>query len=225
MKQKRRRTNGGKSVLSHLSFIQRKPEPLGTEFKVVADAKTQMFTYVELQRGKDEMAAMEFTQETLKTTASTTRIGDSWFASINTVVSLKKRLNVNFIGVVKNCSNRYPKDFLYDTMKNWPAGCHLVLESKIEDVDIIAMGYKYNKQKVIYFVFTKGAAHTAPGQPYEARWKDENNNTRCRNIPRPQVAATYFNASNIIDVGNQSRQHDGCLACLPFSHSPKSSPL
>lgn len=41
---------------AHLSFIQRKPEPLGTEFKVVADVTTQLFTYVELQRGKNEMA-------------------------------------------------------------------------------------------------------------------------------------------------------------------------
>jgi len=41
--------------LPFLSFIMRKPEPLGTEFKTVADAVTGIFLYLELQEGKDPM--------------------------------------------------------------------------------------------------------------------------------------------------------------------------
>lgn len=93
-------------------------------------------------------------------------------------------------------------------MDHWPAGSHLVLETTLDDVPMVAMGYKYNKKKVIHFIFTKGASHTLPGTPYEARWKDDNNNTRCMNVSRPEVASTYFDASNVVDVGNQSRQHD-----------------
>ena len=38
--------------LLHLSCIRRKPEPLGMEFKTVADTATTMFIHLELQRGK-----------------------------------------------------------------------------------------------------------------------------------------------------------------------------
>ena len=41
--------------LPHLSCILRKPEPLRSEFKVVADSATGMLLYLELQHGKKEM--------------------------------------------------------------------------------------------------------------------------------------------------------------------------
>jgi hypothetical protein len=41
---------------------------------------------------------------------------------------------------------------------------------------------------------------------YEAKWKDTNGNTCCRNIPRPEIAAKYFLQSNKIDMFNQARQ-------------------
>ena len=65
-------------------------------------------------------------------------------------------------------------------MKNWPAGSNLVLEAKKDRVDLIAIGYKYNKKKVICFIATKGSGHTEPGVPYEARWKDHNDTTMYR---------------------------------------------
>jgi hypothetical protein len=41
--------------LPHILFIMRKPEPLGTEFKVVACPQTGLFLYLEIQRGKEDM--------------------------------------------------------------------------------------------------------------------------------------------------------------------------
>ena len=93
-------------------------------------------------------------------------------------------------------------------MKNWPPGSHLVLETTCEGVDVVACGYKYNKRKVCCFVFTKGAGHTQEGKPYVAKWKDDNNNTRTRNVPRPDVISKYFGHSNVVDLFNQSRQFD-----------------
>jgi hypothetical protein len=58
------------------------------------------------------------------------------------------------------------------------------------------------------FVFTKGAGNTEPGEPYVVKWKDENGNTRHRDVPRPDVVAKYYKNSNTIDVFNQSRQFD-----------------
>ena len=46
------------------------------------------------------------------------------------------------------------------------------------------------------------------GKAYEARWKDDNNNTEIRNVPRPQIYSKYFENCNGIVVHNQSRQFD-----------------
>ena len=54
----------------------------------------------------------------------------------------------------------------------------------------------------------RGPGHTEPGQCYEAKWKDDYRNQEIRNIPRPELASKYFTDSNVIDVINQSRQHD-----------------
>jgi len=233
--------------LPNISSIDRKPENLGTELKVVADEFTGMTIYLELQRGKLDMATAEYVDTVkLKTSACTTRLvkyssqkemafeemkkeqeklgetrdqeetnpfietylGDAWFGSIDTVISLWKNLKTNFIGVIKNSHNRYPKDYLTQKMKDWPAGSHLVLEANIEGVQVVAMGYKYCKKKVIHFVFNKGAATTKPGKPYEARWKDDYMNTQSHLIPRPSAASIYFEHSNMVDLFNQSCQHD-----------------
>lgn len=91
-------------------------------------------------------------------------------------------------------------------MQDWPSGAHIVLETVCDNVPLIAMGYKYNKRKVICFVATKGAGHTEAGVSYEAKWKDSNGNTCCRNVPRPELASKYFLESNRIDMFNQARQ-------------------
>ena len=96
-------------------------------------------------------------------------------------------------------------------MKDWPPGSHLVLEGTYLDVPLLAVGYKYNKRKVCCFVATKGAGHTEPGVCYEAKWKDNNMNTRSRDVPRPEIVAKYFIRSNGIDVHNQTRQSDLAL--------------
>ena len=43
------------SNLPNISFIARKPEPLGIEFKTVCCALTGIMLYLEIQRGKDRM--------------------------------------------------------------------------------------------------------------------------------------------------------------------------
>lgn len=132
--------------------------------------------------------------------------GDSWFASVKTTVQLWKKYGLLFVGVVKTAHAKYPKIFLEKTMKDWPAGSHLLLEAVVEDVPIIAIGYKYNSRKVICFVCHKEAGDTELTDTYEAKWKDENNNTVSRLVPRPTVIGDYFKASNTIDCHNEMRQ-------------------
>ena len=49
----------------------------------------------------------------------------------------------------------------------------MVLESNIRDVDLLTIGYKYNKSDILYFVATKRAGCTQPGYPYITTWKDQ----------------------------------------------------
>ena len=215
--------------LPHLSCIDRKPEPLGTELKVTNTTRIGVGLYLEIQKGRDAMADAEFVSDMKKTAAcccrmakgtvsSTTEeqqdgkfdtyLGDSWFASVDSAVELKSRFNANFIGVIKTNHSRYPKKWLEETMSEWPPGSHLVLEATHRGVVVYACGYKYNKRKVCCFIFSKGSGHTQPGRCYEAKWKDEFGNTMTRDIPRPQVISKYFSNSNIIDIFNQARQFD-----------------
>jgi len=69
----------------------------------------------------------------------------------------------HFIGVVKTSHARFPKQFLEEHLKDKSAGSRLVLTTKLEGVDLVAMGYKYNKRKVIHFIATAGAANTFDG--------------------------------------------------------------
>ena len=50
--------------LPNLSFIMRKPKPLGTEFKCVADGSTGIMLFLELQEGKERMGTRQYTKET-----------------------------------------------------------------------------------------------------------------------------------------------------------------
>ena len=91
-----------------------------------------------------------------------TYLGDSWFASVDSVVELKSRFNANFIGVIKTNHSQYPKKWLEQTMNEWPLGSHLVLEATHNGVVVQACGYKYNKRKVCRFIFFKRVrTHTA----------------------------------------------------------------
>ena len=57
--------------LPNISYIIRKPEPLGTEFKTVCCPITGVMTYMEIQRGKEGMKNMRL-QGTLGATAACT---------------------------------------------------------------------------------------------------------------------------------------------------------
>eukprot|EP00957_Ditylum_brightwellii_P017773 1338616-Ditylum_brightwellii.AAC.1 len=61
-----------KGNLPHLSNIKCKPEPLGTEFKVVADTATKMLLYLEIQRGETPMRELVFCNKPHVVTAAYT---------------------------------------------------------------------------------------------------------------------------------------------------------
>ncbi len=63
--------NGG---IPHLSFLKRKPIPLGTESKVMCEGTFGLCMYLEIQKGKAVMARQKFCRQYKATTVCTVRL-------------------------------------------------------------------------------------------------------------------------------------------------------
>eukprot|EP00873_Tetraselmis_striata_P019892 jgi/Tetstr1/440156/TSEL_028512.t1 len=87
----------------------------------------------------------------------------------------------------------------------------VALSAIVDGVDLMAVGYKYNMRKVLFFVATAGAGALEDGNPYIQRWADDFGNTVTRSIPRLSVLSNYFERSPGVDNHNQSRRHDLAL--------------
>ena len=213
--------------LPNISFILRKPEPLGTELKTVASTGSNgPMLYAEIQEGKEGMKTKPFFRPHGATCACVLRLGkatknhgqnpdplirnlfygDSWFASLKTAVQVTEELDAEFVGPVKTSHKQFPKTYLENTMKTWPPGSHLVMQTELKGKSYYAIGYKYNMKKVLSFIATEGAGHTKPGEPYEAKWLDDNGRACSRKVPRPHILSEYFSHSNQIDKHNHARQ-------------------
>lgn len=62
--------------LAHLSFVERKPKKLGTEFKCVADGVHGAMLFLEIQEGKDAMARKRFRDGNAPATAQALRLAN-----------------------------------------------------------------------------------------------------------------------------------------------------
>ena len=94
-------------------YVQRKPEPLGTEFKNIGDALSGMMLFLEITKGKAGVVKPKYWSIQNGATAATTMrlsenwfgtnrviAGDSWFASVRTIELLAEH-GLYFIGDVK----------------------------------------------------------------------------------------------------------------------------
>ncbi len=87
--------------LPNISFVVRKPEPLGAEFKTVASPVTGVMTTMEIQRGKEGIREKIHNRDIVVTTGCTLCLledsiaedelthalgihGDAWFGSVRT---------------------------------------------------------------------------------------------------------------------------------------------
>ncbi|KAL7458010.1 hypothetical protein ACHAWC_009713 [Mediolabrus comicus] len=225
--------------LPNISYIQRKPEPLGSEFKVVVCPITKIMLFVEIQRGKDAMNSDEYgkySSEIGVTAAFVKRAveqvahcgtkhparresaednerevfhGDSWFASINAAQSCQD-MGHDFVGPVKTNTAGFPKEEIEAIMKDWPSGSSIVLEDK--ENKLVAIGYKYSlRSKILSFISTWNAGSTGEGKPYIARFPDKHGNMCEREVDRPELISDYFDDSDVVDSHNKSRQFDLAL--------------
>ena len=95
-------------------------------------------------------------------------------------------------------------------MKKWPGGTHIVMQGKdpFYNQTLLAIGYKYNLNKVLCFIASENAGNTLPGDPYRSRWKDDNSLSQSRPVDRPFLISNYFRRSNAVDTHNHVRQFE-----------------
>ena len=102
--------------LPHISYVIRKPEPLGTEFKTAADPATGIMLALEIQEGKPAMDAMRARMgcTLIPSTSCVARlvslippapvnyrriiVGDAWFTNVATAVEVARRKPVAHLG-------------------------------------------------------------------------------------------------------------------------------
>ena len=220
--------------LPHLSYVARKSEPLGTEFKNLVDGLSGEMMWLEVQEGKDRMKkkpyqnlggtaacvmrgvkeSCDFLNLLPNNNADTTPnhsprlyFGDSWFGLIKAAINVAKSGH-HACFMIKTGYSKTPKKYLEETMKDFPGGTWITLETEIDSVSLVCIGYKYNKRNILTFIFTKGAGSTAQGDPYEARFPDKFGNVCVRHVARPSILSTYFQVSNKVDLHNQARQYE-----------------
>jgi hypothetical protein len=212
--------NGG---IPHLSFLIRKPIPLGTESKVVCEGTFGLCMYLEIQKGKATMARKKFCRQYKATTACTVRLlykmgldetnlpltqkkkrcvfGDSWFASVDTALALKKELGVHFTGPIKTAHKYFPLEPIRWLLNEMRRGDFVVFKN--ENKDLWAVGWHDNVFKS--YLTTHGT--TLPGKPADKRRQDKDTNVNfALQVPRPACIAMYNEQMGAVDRHNFYRQ-------------------
>ena len=145
--------------LDNISFLPRKPKPMGTELKAACGAMTRIVTWIEIQEGQDRMRKKKFATEIGVQGSVVARLaeegsregdlicGDSWFASVKAAVKVSK-LGRHFIGPVKTCHAGFPKSALEAIMAPLPGGSKIVMTTTFDGVPLLAIGYKYSRSSV-----------------------------------------------------------------------------
>ena len=90
-------------------------------------------------------------------------MGDSWFGSVKAIEAVALAGH-HGIFIIKMNHGRSPKKWLEEKMKDFPGGTWIVLEGQTKKhADLICIGYKCNKLKVLTFVLARRSASTIAG--------------------------------------------------------------
>ena len=99
-------------------------------------------------------------------------------------------VDADFIGVVKKNTKGLYKDTIEKLTKDWPGGSYLMLRINLMipgGLQLIFIGYNYNKLKVLYFIVRDNAGITKTGIPYLSEYPNQFTNFSFRPVARPLV--------------------------------------
>ena len=212
-----------------LTKIIRKPEGVGVEYKVLADAFTGITLHIEIQESKEDMANKDFTDLFSKHTALVLRLtkmlhgkghivyGDSAFKSVETACAMLEH-GTYYTGLLKTAHRGFPKRYL-NTLA-WTGEEHCGATKSVETTTSIGgreykiYGHAWNEpgtadvpKKCLLSTWN----HTLPVDDHQKkRWRlnpdtglSEN---ITRSVPRTQMIKSYFEAACAIDIHNHLRQ-------------------
>jgi hypothetical protein len=204
------------------SYIERKPKPLGNELKSVCEGHFGICMYLELQKGKVRMARKKWCQTYKATTACTVRLidkmglresllvgerpsrrvyADSWFASVETAIALRREMGVHFTGPIKTATKEFPIEAMRWTLADMNRGEHIVLKC-VDHENLWAIGWHDVHYKC--YVTTNGT--TLPGKPAPKKRQNALGTNFYIPIPRPAVIAKYQAEMGYVDRHNRFRQ-------------------
>jgi hypothetical protein len=213
-----------------------KPVSQGTEIKASACAESGVMLRLEPNEGKEWsdrlLREMQVTNPwlTYKSSACTMRLvqpwfssarvvcGDSWFASVETAVALRKH-GLHFTGLVKGNSRYFPKKHL-DKYPFNARGDTVTLTASKDGIPLIA--HAWSDRKIKCFISTCGT--TLPGtpvykkryskKPFPSRHANTGEEIRYRVVKRTKMVEQYFECADAVDIHNHYRQ--GSLALEDF---------
>ena len=71
--------------------------------------------------------------------------GYAWFGSVKYATKLGRRRRAGFLQVKSN-HGLFPKIYIEAMLKNAPGGTHIVLKGTHDEIDLIALGYRYSSK-------------------------------------------------------------------------------
>ena len=206
--------------MPHLSYVIRKPEPLGCEMKCLCCGVSGIMLFLEIQEGKQRMANKPYVHELAATAACTKRmvvgggftgtsrvvLGDSWFASFKTARALRE-IGVYFIGLVKTATRNFPMHALRTLVATADAhrGDHAVMQTEINGDRYIAVGWMRSNKRPNCYIASCGVTLPAAKRACVKR-HDQHGNVENFEFDRPSLVQTYSSACGLIDNHNMLRQ-------------------
>ena len=216
----------------HESFVGRKPENTGVEFKSLHCSISGILLWCEFEEGKIAMKKKKYRNKVKHTVAVQLRgvedsghlgsddhfAGDSWFAGVDTALAYLKA-GCHFTGIVKTGHALFPKDTLA-TYTPANLGGFIVYEAVIDGKrpGLWAVGVRTGRKKINQIITTCGTTHMAGRRTYASWDKDGHRRTITRE--RTEIDAEYSKAQPAADVFNKLRQGHAGLA-IEKSYRPR----
>jgi hypothetical protein len=127
---------------------------------------------------------------------------DSWFASVETALALRKELGMEFTGPIKTAHKYFPIEAMRFSLSEVRRGEHIVFQCRKHD-KLWAVGWHDFHYKC--YVTTHGT--TNPGKPADKKRQDAETNVNFQiNIPRPEILVKYNQEMGHVDRHNFYRQ-------------------
>ena len=89
--------------------------------------------------------------------------------------------------MLKKNTKGFCKEKIEKLTKDWPGGSYIELRSKPlvpRDRPLIAIGYKYNARKFLYFIVIDNAVSTKIGIPYLSKYPNQFTNVAIHPVAR-----------------------------------------